>query len=184
MPRTIDASTITQLESRYFKMCHLLKITLDSIIYITDASYAVNYGGQTYSPSGHLLGINSTNETQELRVGRFELTLSGVSKEYISVFLTQEYVNRQVEMWLAVLDTSGNVTGDAIKTFDGQIESFSINESANTSAISIKVASHWADFERQAGRLSNQNSQQFFFPNDTGMQYAAESIRDIKWGRA
>lgn len=184
MPRTVDSATKTALASSSFRMCHLLQIDFDSIVRLTDNSYAVNYGGQTYSPTGHLLNLGSTEESQELRVGQFAITLSGVSQEYISVFLGTSYVNRRVQMYLAVLDNSGSVTGDAIKTFDGQISSFTINDNEATSTIQVKVASHWADFESKAGRVTNQNSQQFYFPNDTGMRFAAESIRDIKWGRA
>jgi hypothetical protein len=53
-----------------------------------------------------------------------------------------------------------------------------------TSIIDLACASHWADFERKAGRLTNINSQQYFFPADTGFRYAANSIKDIKWGKA
>jgi hypothetical protein len=184
MPRTIDSTTLTALEGSTFRMCHLLEINLSSIIRLTDNSYPVNYAGQTYSPSGHLLTIGATSESSELRVGGFNLGLSGVSQEYVSILLTDDYVAKDVSLFLALLDNSGIVIGDAIKTFEGQIESFAIQDNDNSSTINLSLSSHWADFERKTGRLTNTTSQQFYFPNDTGMRFAAESIRDIKWGKA
>ena len=46
------------------------------------------------------------------------------------------------------------------------------------------MASHWADFEKKAGRFSNNNSQQYFFSGDVGFEYAANTVKDLKWGRA
>lgn len=184
MPRDVDSATLALLENETFSMCHLVSIDFTSSIFITDASYPVNYAGETYQPASHLLSIGSPSESQELRVGSISIGLSGVNQQYVSIFLNQNHVNRRVQIFLAILDTAGNVVGDAIKTYDGQIESFSLTEGNGTSAITMRVASHWADFERKTGRMTNQNSQQYYFPNDTGMQFAAESIKDIKWGRA
>jgi len=117
-------------------------------------------------------------------VGSVQIRLSGVEQSYVSIFLNQEYINRRVRLWKAVLDTAGEVIGDAIITFDGQITGYSIQDSGDSSVITLNCASHWADFERKAGRLTNTNSQQYFFPADTGFRYAANSIKDIKWGKA
>lgn len=184
MPRTIDSATQAALESNAFRMAHLLQINLSSIVRLTDYAYPINYGGQTYSTSGHLLTIESTTESSELRVGSFRLGLSGVSQEYVSILLNDDYVAKEVELSLALIDTSGNVIGDAIKTFDGLIESYSMQDNQTSSTITLQVSSHWADFERKTGRLTNQTSQQYYFPEDTGFRFAAESIKDIKWGKA
>jgi hypothetical protein len=151
---------------------------------ITDNFHAVVSGGNTFLPVGHLLSIGQPQETQDLRVGSVQIRLSGVEQSYVSIFLNQEYINRRVRLWKAVLDTAGEVIGDAIITFDGQITGYSIQDSEDSSVITLNCASHWADFERKAGRLTNTNSQQYFFPADTGFRYAANSIKDIKWGKA
>lgn len=184
MPRTVDSATLTALQGNTLKFCHLVQIDFTSSLFITDNDYPVNWAGETYQPAGHLLNIQSSQETQELRVGSISVTLSGVDTSYVSILLNQNYINRRIQIYLAMLDSSGDVIGDSIKTFDGQISGWSLSESGNSSTINLKAASHWADFERQVGRLTNQNSQQYYFPNDTGMRFAAESIKDIKWGKA
>ncbi len=184
MPRTVDSATQTALESGAFRMCHLLQIDFTQSLFITDSDYPVNYDGETYLPAGHLLRISNTSETQDLRVGSMSIELSGVNQQYVAILLNQNYINRKVQIYLAVLDTAGAVTGDAIKTYEGIIESFSLNDRDTSSSISLKVSSHWADFERKSGRFTNNNSQQYFFSADTGMRFAAESIKDIKWGKS
>ena len=184
MPRTVDSATQTVLESGAFRMCHLLQIDFSESLYITDSDYAVSYDGETYLPAGHLLQISGSSETQDLRVGTMSIELSGVNQQYVAILLNQAYINRKVQIYLAILDASGAVTGDAIKTFEGIIDSFSLNDRETSSSISLKVSSHWSDFERKSGRLTNNNSQQYFFSADTGMRFAAESIRDIKWGKS
>ena len=183
MPRTVDPATQTVLESDSFRMCHLIQIDFTQSLFITDSDYAVNYAGETYIPAGHLLRMSGTSESQELRVGTMSIDLSGVDQQYVGILLNQNYINRKVQIYLAVLDSTGSVTGDAIKTYDGIIESFSLNDKETSSTISLRVSSHWADFERKSGRLTNNNSQQYFFSSDTGMRFAAESIKDIRWGK-
>lgn len=184
MPRTINASTITALESDQVRLAHLVEISFDTPLYLTDYFHEIAYGGNTYDPASHLLSLDDAQETQDLRVGSITVNISGVDQSYISIFLNQEYVNREVNIWLAILGSDGSITGDPIKTFDGQISGYSLQESKNSCVINMNVASHWADFERKTGRFTNNNSQKYLFPSDTGMRFAAESIKDIKWGKA
>ena len=46
------------------------------------------------------------------------------------------------------------------------------------------LVSHWADFEKISGRKTNPTSQQRFFSTDVGMDFASQTVLDIKWGRA
>jgi len=184
MPRLINASTITALESDQIRMCHLVQIDFEPVTRITDNFHKVVSDGETFLPAGHLLSIQDVQETEELRVGSLKISLSSVDQAFVSVFLNINYLNRRVRIWNAILDGAGQIIGNAIPTFDGEVTGYGITEGRNSSAISVSCASHWADFERKAGRLTNNNSQQYYFPNDTGFRFAADSIKDIKWGKA
>lgn len=184
MPRTVNASTSTALESDQIRLCHLVQLDFDTTLRITDNFFPVVSGGETFIPAGHLLTIGEVQETQELRIGSLKISLSSVNQAYVSIFLNMDYLNRRVRIWNAILDESGAIIGDAIATFDGEVTGYGITENKSSSIISVACSSHWADFERKTGRFTNNNSQQYYFPNDTGFRFAAESIRDIKWGRA
>lgn len=184
MPRSVNSSTLTSLQQDAIRLAHLVRIDLDTQLFLTDYSHEVSYLTNRYIPASHLLSFDATQETQELRVGTVTINISGVDQAYISFFLNQQYMNRRVRIWLAILNSAGQIIGDPIKTFDGEITGYSLQESRDSCVINMKVASHWADFERKTGRLTNNNSQQYFFPTDTGMRFAADSIKDIKWGKA
>lgn len=184
MTRSINAATLSALQSDAIRLCHLVQLDFSTTVYITDNYHEVSYGGNDFIPAGNLLDIGQPQETQDLRVGSISIVLSGVEQSYISFFVSQDYINRRARIWKAILDESGEVIGDPILTFDGQITGYSIQDGEDTSTIEMNCASHWADFEKKSGRLTNTNSQIYFFPTDTGFEFAANSIKDIKWGRA
>jgi hypothetical protein len=93
-------------------------------------------------------------------------------------------MNKQAFVYRGFLDSSQALISDPFLLFDGRIENFNIEEDDNSSTVSISVASHWADFEKQKGRKTNTGSQKLHFPNDVGFDYASQAIQDIKWGKA
>jgi hypothetical protein len=58
-----------------------------------------------------------------------------------------------------------------------------MTETSNDSKLNVQMASHWSDFERKAGRYTNPNSQALFFTGDKGFDFAANIVKDLKWGR-
>jgi len=184
MTRTVNATTLTALQSDEVRLAHLLELDFDTTIPLTDAPFDITFGNWTYQALGHFLSLTTVKESQSLRVGSMTINISGVEQSYVSLFLNQQYVNRRVIVYLAILNGQGVIQGDPIKTFDGEVTGYSLQDSAETCTINMNVASHWSDFERINGRRTNQNSQQYHFPNDTGMRFAAESVRDIRWGKA
>lgn len=184
MPRTVNASTLTALQADSVRLAHLVRIGFDTELFLTDCPHQITYDSDDYIAASHFLSLDTAQETQDLRVGTIGMTLSAVDQSYISIFLGQQYVNRRLRIWLAILDSSGQIVGDPIKTFDGEIVGYNLSHSKDSAVINMKAASHWSDFERKNGRMTNPNSQQYYFANDTGMRFAAESIKDITWGKA
>ena len=86
-----------------------------------------------------------------------------------------------------VLETSATsikIIVDAHVSESNDIKAFyAISESENESVLALTVVSHWADFEKRSGRLTNNNSQQRFFSTDVGMNFSSQTVLDIKWGR-
>lgn len=181
--RSVHADVIAELAKDSFYMSHLVALEFSTPVYMTDYANDISHGGKTYLASGHLLDVASPQESQELKVGTISLTLSGVEQSFISVFLGQEWINRKATFSRAVLTASGDIIGEPVVVFSGQISQFKISESQRGSDINVSISSHWADFQKKAGRLTNTNSQQQHFPNDLGFEYAANTVKDIKWGR-
>ena len=67
--------------------------------------------------------------------------------------------------------------------YKGTINTFGISESGEESSVTLRVVSHWADFEKENGRKTNNISQQRFFSADVGMNFSSQTVTDIKWGK-
>ena len=82
------------------------------------------------------------------------------------------------------LNDSNALIADPFLLYKGTIDTFQISESGSESYITLRIVSHWADFEKSNGRKTNNISQQRFFSTDVGMNFSSETVLDIKWGRA
>lgn len=183
MSRTIHADVITEIAKDSFSQVALIYLAFDTAIYITNAFHDIVYDGNTYLAGGHLLKSGAIQESSDVRVGTLNITLSGVDQSYISILLNQSTTNRQIKVYRAFLDSSQAIIGDPLLTFDGRVSDFKIKDARDSSTITLSSSSHWADFEKKAGRRTNNNSQQMFFDGDLGFEYAANITKDIKWGR-
>lgn len=182
MARGLDAATITALESGSFDFATLILIDFPTPIRITDWARDVSDGSNTFLSSASLQGLGDVTETSELRVNEFSLVLSGADQTYISTFLRQQYLNVNVKIWRAVM-SGDTLVGDKITVFDGIITGCEISEDLPDSTVDIKIASHWKDFERVAGRKTTHTSQKRFYPLDDGFSMTANENREIVWGR-
>lgn len=183
MTRSINVSTAAILADDSLRLAHLLTFEFSTVLRFTDYGHSLSYSGNTFNAVNGFISLSDPSETEDLRVNSLTVQMSGVDQSFISIFLSSNWVNRRVLLQTAFLDSVDAVIGAPISIFDGLIIGFNITENEATSTVNITVASHWADFERKAGRLTNNNSQQYFFSGDLGMQFAASVVSDLKWGR-
>jgi len=117
-------------------------------------------------------------------VGNITLSFTGADQTIISLFLSNQYMEKEAEVHKGFIDTNENLIADPFLIFKGRIESFNIDETIDQSNANIVVASHWSDFSKIEGRKTNTNSQQLHFSDDLGFEFASQTVQDIKWGRA
>lgn len=183
MARSLNASVLAEIEKDSVTMCHLIKMSLSTVQYMTDAAFNIDYDGNTYTSSDYLLSFGSVDESSDVRVGSLSIELSAVGQSFTSAFLSNPYIGKQVIIYRAFLDSSGSIIGVPVVIYDGRIDGFDLNEGQEESVINVSVASHWSDFEKKAGRYTNTNSQSLFFTGDDGFEFAGNTVKDIKWGR-
>jgi len=143
------------------------------------------YDSLTYQTSSHILEIGGTSESQELRVNDMILTLSGADREFISSFLNNSnFTADTVTIFRAAIDPDNDTVKGAFVMFEGRISEYAIQEDETESTVQVTITSHWADFEKVNGRKTNSNSQQIYFKNDKGFEFASKTVKDLRWGRA
>jgi len=184
MARSLSGSLITELATDKLNPVDLVYIGVSTGYYYTDHYKNISFGGNTYQASTLLLGVSEASETSEVSVNDLVLKFSGADQTMISLFLNYDYMNKQAFVYRGFLDANQTLISDPFLLFDGRIENFNITETDNTSEVAISIASHWADFDKIAGRKTNTNSQKLYFSTDKGFDFASQSVKEIKWGRA
>jgi hypothetical protein len=183
MSRVIHADVVTELAKNSFTMAHLVKLDFETPVYLTDAPHDIVHNSITYDAGGHLMGLAAITESSEVKLSSLDLTLSGVNRAYISILLNQTYVNRQVIINRIFLNASAAIIGDPVMIYEGRMQGFSIKDNKTSSTILLTAASHWADFNKVAGRKTNIESQRAAGFENNGFQFAARIVKDMKWGR-
>ena len=186
MPRNLTAQVKAEVLKNEVRLLHFVEFHFDpASVYFTDAPIAFDYNSNTYLPTGDFLSFSEIRERDNLDAGNISITLSGVNTTNIGQALSGGYLDRKVIITRAFVDSTYTIIPDPSVIFDGNIISFEVREDINagTSILTWKAASMWSDFERTAGRRTNDNDQQVYYPGDRGFQFADDALKDIKWGR-
>jgi len=193
MARDLASSLQTKLAARTVFAADLIELHLATPLYFTstnididfDSTTAPDAGTNTYLAQGQFLEFSNIVESSDIRVGQLDMTFTAVDTTTVALLINNEYMNKRVVIYRAVLADDYTFTSDDVFTvFDGIIMGYSIQESQDTATVTITVATQFADFERTSGRKTNTASQQVHFPSDLGMDFSAQIVKDLKWGRA
>tara|TARA_R110002012_G_C11627419_1_gene609542 strand:- start:1238 stop:1819 length:582 start_codon:yes stop_codon:yes gene_type:complete len=193
MPRQLASSLQTKLAASTVFPADLIELHLSSNLYLTstnididfDSSTAPDSGTNTYLAQGQFLYFGNIVESSDLRVGQIDLTFTAVDTTTVALLLNNNYMNKRVVIYRAILQDDYTFTSDDVFTiFDGRIMNYSIRETNSTATVTMTISSLFADFERTNGRKTNPASQQIHFSGDLGMDFSAQIVKDIKWGKA
>ena len=188
MTRSLTTAVKNELATNDIRPVHLITIGFSTPVNITDCSFSltssVSGSSVTYSASDFILGISNHTEETDITKATVNLTLSGANQTFISTVLNENVTNDEVYIYRGFLNDSNTLIADPFLLYRGNIESFGISENDRSSSVGLRIVSHWADFEKKNGRKTNNTSQQRFFSTDVGMDFASQTVQDIKWGRA
>jgi hypothetical protein len=140
---------------------------------------------QPFNAVGQLIKVGDAQRDIKSTANETTFTLVGIDTALLGWVLGQDIKGSQIEAWHGFFDTNGALitsggTGGLYQFFNGYINSFAINEQwieevreflgvITVSASSIQLILK----NRTAGRYTNDNSWQFFAPNDTSMNRVA-----------
>lgn len=202
--KTISNTLRTEFYRSNFVAVDLIELHLPTPLYLAtggmniafDSNTAPTAGTNTYLAQGEFMGFTGLTEDFDVRVGKFGITLSGVGTTYINSFvnLTSNpknkiaYEGARVVVYKAFLSTTtGALVDTPLLIFDGIIYNVGIEETATTCTISVECSSLFADFERTAGRRTNNGSNWLFQGTTVDTSMAQSGIvgeSEFKWGRA
>jgi len=142
----------------------------------------ITVDGAQFIGSGNLMTISGVEESGEIAARGIEMSLSGISTEIISIALQENYQNRRVRVYVGTIDA--DLTTDAYIVFSGRMDVMSIEESGETSSISLTAENRLIDLERPRSRRYTAEDQKNLFPGDLGLDYVNDlQDKTLEWGR-
>ena len=135
--------------------------------------------GNTYTGAGNLLGISGLDEVADLSAKSITVTLSGVDPTVLALALAEPYQRRKLRVLFGVV---GSTT--SVELFAGQMNTMTIDDSGDSSVISILVDSKLVELERASNRRYTSESQKSRHSGDTFFDYVTKlQDRQLVWGR-
>ena len=187
MARGLSSSVKTELATGVIDPVLLVEIEFGTPIYLTNAPFditsSVSGSSRTYQSNGHLRSISGVSETNKPTKNSLSISLSGVDQTYVSISLSENIINKNVFIYRGYLDNNNALISDPFLLFYGTIDEYKISDNTDTANLLLSVTSHWGNFSKINGRTTTDNSQQRFFSGDKGMEFAALTVRDVRWGR-
>lgn len=184
--RGMSAAAQAEVAKSAVHTFHLVRFDFSTPEYLTDAYTDVLYDGNTYLSAGNLVAIDAVSESIELTNEQIKISVSGVNQANVAVALSEDYTDKKVHIYRGFFDENYLLIADPVAVFiNGLVNKFDFSENPDDGTASLEwlVSSHWADFERVAGRRTTDNDQQLHFPGDKGLEFTQAMIKNIGWGR-
>ena len=134
---------------------------------------AITWNSSSWAGAGSLLTVSEMTETADVRAAGFTCTLSGVSSAIIAVALAEGRLGKPGKVWLGMMDGDGAVIADPYLAFSGRLDVPSIDDSGETTAVSISYESRLIDLQRSRERRWTHEDQQIDFPGDLGFAFVS-----------
>lgn len=139
----------------------------------------------TWTGVGSLISVSAIEETYEVKATGFTVVMNGILAENITDALTEDYQNRSMTIYLGFLDASGALVADPMILAKGFMDVMTIDDSGETSSVSITCETRLIDFERARKYTYTDADQKALYPSDKGFEFVqAIQEADIKWGVA
>jgi len=189
MPRDLPSAIKTEIAKNAIAFADLVELHFDPVQKLTNAQIGLvattPTGGSSgsYASNGKLLSFDLVQETGEAKVNQINISLSGTSNTFTDLFLNNAYVDKRVVIYRVFLNDQLGIIDNPVMMFDGEIQSFTVNETGETSTVIVTSASVFYEFEKNNGRRTNETSQKGFFPSDNGMKFSALTLDNILWGK-
>ena len=157
--------------------------------YLCNGGMDIDYNSNTYTAQGDFIGFSEVAETFDVKVGKFSIYLSGLNATLLDSFIDKDVEGQRVIIRKAFLDFDPmtlDIVAEPIIMFDGIIYNISITESASTATLQVECATLFADFERTAGRKTNNSSNWLYqgFTKDKAFDKSGHvGNTEFLWGR-
>ena len=186
-----QAKIITAAGKQVLQLYESLYMDIDDGVFITNApgnvtiADGIGSGTNVYQSVGQFLGFSAVQEEKIFTTSEVTISLSGLPShelgtDFISDILQYDYVDKDVRIFRTFFDRDVEI--GSFLMFKGRVDSPVIKENPNdTTTLATTCSSHWVDYERDNGIITNDNRQKDLYSGDKGFEFAKEVIKDVQW---
>lgn len=181
----LSAVLQTAVEKKVIQAYESLYLDIDGGIYITNAPMNITIGANEYISVGQFLGFSSLEENRLFTTSEITISMAGIpafetGESFLQQVLQFDYVDKEVKIYRSFFDHDSYI--DSFLMFKGRVDAPVIDDDpSNTTTVACTCSSHWVDYERTNGVITNNNRQQQLYAGDVAFQYASDIVKDIQW---
>jgi len=175
MSRTINSSLLTALTSAEVEPYFAVEFVLDGTpirLWTGHGDKTIN--SQTYTGSGDLLSISGLEEVNDISAKTVAISLSGMPSEIVAMALDEDYQRRVCRIYFGTRDTT-----TPIEIFTGYLNKMTIDDSGDSSTITVNVDSKLIRLERASNWRYTDASHQARESGDVFLSYVA-ALQDVR----
>ncbi len=136
-----------------------------------------SWDAKTWIGGGLVLGISMITEATTMQAVGFEVTLSGMPSDKISLALDSARKNKPGRLWLMLFDSVGAVIDDPYLLKRGKFDMIPIEDSGETCTITVRYEDRLLGLSIPRERRYTHEDQQLRAPGDLGFQYV-QALQD------
>jgi hypothetical protein len=134
--------------------------------------------GQTFVGVGWLGKVSTMPQTTELTAENIRLTLSGIPGNLLADAINGVRLSGSVTLWLAFLDTNGNVLPDPLQIWQGQTDVPTLTDGADAITLDLTAENSLIALNLASNRRFTTLDQQLDYPGDTGFDFVT-AMQDL-----
>ena len=191
MTRDATTAALDAAQERIVRPVALLRLALDSgDVLATSAPFSVFWAWDGSAQPAEFLGVgnmgrmSAVEEGTEVKPYSVSVQLSGIPQSHVSIALGEDYRNRDMQVWLALLDDQHQVIDHPVLLNRVRLDTMNI-ELGETATIEATGHSRLADWDRARVRRYTDADQQAVYPNDKGFQFVSQisAGKELIWGK-
>ena len=186
MARTVGSSFLTQLSSSRTRPFYAVEFFYTQNLRIWTGYGELNTLGQTFIGLGNLISISHIEETSQTKANGIRIVASGLNGDVLAQAINGTQQGVLVKLHFGVLETTSNaqaVVDTPYEIFSGFVDTVTIEEGADSSAIAFNIESKLIALEKPLDFRYTDQDQKHFFPDDKGLEFVDDlQDKEVAWG--
>lgn len=185
MSRTLSTAMQAVATAELVRPIYLVDLEFASgSIYLWSGLGDLSFNSNTYIGAGDLLSIGAVQESTELTATGAQITLGGIKQSLLTLARDEPYQGRPLTIRLGAFDENGDLIASPVILFSGFMDVMTINDSGETSTITVSAENKLIVFQKTAVRRYTAEDQKIEHPTDKGFEFVAKiQEKEVIWGR-